>query len=226
MHYDDFKKTPLPSTSQCLFGHLLVKNGDIVMKEELFNTVYNLIELRTITIGSPPLPEFTKCKLYNYNTRTDLTINEILTLRLNAPIYLRNIANDAIYEGRYTLTHIFTPYFMNLYKLENPRGFSGAILPAMPSHASDLNPRTCIFRDANDNVFYINVEGREPSIGGMGLDLFDLATLCKALGAVEAINLDGGGSSIMEIKEKNYPMSEHIGKPYYNIGNIIKIVPK
>jgi exopolysaccharide biosynthesis protein len=96
----------------------------------------------------------------------------------------------------------------------------------MPSHASDLNPRTCIFKDANENVFFINVEGRNREYGGIGLDLFDLATLCQSLGAVEAINLDGGGSSVMEIKEKDYPMTEHIGLSNYTIGNVIKVSPK
>jgi exopolysaccharide biosynthesis protein len=115
---------------------------------------------------------------------------------------------------------------MNLYKLSSSGSFAGDILPAMPSHASDLNPRTCIFRDKNNNVFFVNVEGRNKICGGMGLDLFDLATLCKSLGAVDAINLDGGGSSIMEIKEKNKPYSEHIGYYRYPIGNMIKISPK
>lgn len=226
MHHDEFKKKTLSPHTQCLFGHLLVKNGDILMKEDLFNIVYNLIELRSSTPGAPlPLPEFTKCKLCK-SDGTELTPTDIINLRFEDRIYLKNIADGNIYEGIYKLEHIFTPYFMNLYKLENPRGFSGAILPAMPSHGSDLNPRTCIFRDANDNVFFVNIEGRNPTYGGMGLDLFDLATLCKSLGAVDAINLDGGGSSVMELKEKGYPHSEHIGLSDYIIGNIIKVAPK
>jgi len=224
IYYDEFNriKTTLSPQSQCLFGHLLVKNGDIVMKEELFNIVYNLIELRN-TLGGSPLSEFTKCKLCD-SAGTELTPTRIISLTLNQRIYLKAPTN-VIYEGRYTLSHIFTPYYMNLYKLENPGRFAGAILPAMPSHGSDLNPRTCIFRDANDNVFFVNVEGRN-DYGGRGLDLFDLATLCKSLGAVDAINLDGGGSSVMEIKEKGYPHSEHIGLHNYPVGNIIKVSPK
>lgn len=224
IHHDEFKKKTLSPQTQCLFGHLLVKNGNILMKEDLFNIVYNLIELRKSTPGAP-LPAFTKCKLCKSDGIV-LTPTDIINLKLNDRIYLKNIADGNIYEGRYKLEHIFTPYFMNLYKIENPGRFAGAILPAMPSHGSDLNPRTCIFRDANDNVFFVNIEGRNPTYGGTGIDLFDLATLCKSLGAVDAINLDGGGSSVMELKEKGYPYSEHIGQPNYSVGNIIKVVPK
>ena len=145
---------------------------------------------------------------------------------MNDTIYLREKRyNNNCYRYNYNLANIFTPYFNHLYKEEYNNNIAQYILPAMPSHACDLNPRTCIFQDKNDNVFFINVEGRN-EYGGMGLDLFDLATLCKSLGAVNAINLDGGGSSVMEIKEKNYPLSEHIGIPDYTNGNIIKIVPK
>lgn len=225
MHYNDFILNTLSPKSQCLFGHLLVKNGDILMKEDLFNIVYNITELRSYIIGNAPLPVFTKCKLCN-SIGAELTPTDIINLRFNDRIYLKNIKDGQIYEGRYKLDHIFTPYFMNLYKIEYPHGFSGAILPAMPSHGSDLNPRTCIFRDANDNVFFVNVEGRNKTYGGSGIDLFDLATLCKSLGAIDAINLDGGGSSVMELKEKGYPYSEHIGQPNYSVGNIIKVEPK
>lgn len=225
MHYNDFISKTLSPKSQCLFGHLLVKNGDILMTKDLFNIVYNLKELRNTKIGGKPLREFTKCKLCK-SDGTELTPTDIIILKVYERIYLKNIADENIYEGLYQLGYIFTPYFMNLYKLENPRGFSGAILPAMPSHGSDLNPRTCIFRDANDNVFFVNVEGRNNTYGGTGIDLFDLATLCKSLGAVDAINLDGGGSSVMEIKEKGYPHSEHIGQLNYSVGNIIKVEPK
>jgi len=225
IHYDEFNpiKTTLSPQSQCLFGHLLVKNSDIVMKEELFNIVYNLHALGIYNKSLPPLEPFTKCKLCKQDG-TELTPTDVINLVLNEFIYLKN-ADNKIYKTLYSLQHIFTPYYMNLYKLENPRGFAGAILPAMPSHGSDLNPRTCIFRDANDNVFFVNVEGRN-DYGGRGLDLFDLAILCKSLGAVDAINLDGGGSSVMEIKEKGYPHSEHIGLHNYLVGNIIKVSPK
>lgn len=237
MKFDDFKKNleqnPLTlSDNQCLFGHLLVHNNDIIFTEDLMPIVYNLTESTRSVITStipPPLPLFTKCKLVipdfsgNYKVMTPEDINK---LRLNQSIYILNMGTGIIYNTKYSLTHIFTPYFMNLYKLSSAGSFAGDILPAMPSHASDLNPRTCIFRDKNDHVFFMHVEGRNPTYGGMGLDLFDLAKLCKDLGAVDAINLDGGGSSIMEIKEKNVPHSEHIGLYDYSIGNIIKITPK
>jgi hypothetical protein len=231
MTLDEFKKKlPLPDTTQCLFGHLLIHNNNIVLKEELMPIVYNIIPLNHVDhlfSLKPQLTRFKKCKILEQTSPSIVaTPSYINRLRLNQTIYIQDIQTNEIYECKYNLSEIFTPYFMNLYKLSSSGSFAGDILPAMPSHASDLNPRTCIFRDKNNNVFFVNVEGRNKICGGMGLDLFDLATLCKSLGAVDAINLDGGGSSIMEIKEKNKPYSEHIGYYRYPIGNMIKISPK
>ena len=116
MHYNEFKANPLPPTSQCLFGHLLVRNGDIVMKEELFNTVYNLIELRHSTILKPtspplpPLPLFTKCKLCSADGTRDLTIDDIIHLKYDQRIFLRNNTNNEVqpYEQFYKGDKILT----------------------------------------------------------------------------------------------------------------------
>lgn len=213
----NFNKDSLDPQDQCLFGQILVKDGNVTMDENLFTIVYNI---ETIS----DLPQFTKCEIC-YATGRIYNPIEMVRLRKNDMIYIKNIKNKKIYPTRYSLQTIFTPYNILLYKAEYGDNFAGVLLPAMASHASDLNPRTCIFKDANNNVFFMNIEGRN-QLGGIGLDLFQLALICKEMGAVDAINLDGGSSSIMALKEKNNGNTEFIGKKNYKIGNIIKVTPK
>lgn len=65
--------------------------------------------------------------------------------------------------------------------------------PGDLSHAANLNPRTALAIQADGTVLFIYVEGRKKRGGGM--DLVQLANMCVNLGAVKAVNLDGGQSS-------------------------------
>ena len=63
---------------------------------------------------------------------------------------------------------------------------------------TNLNPRTAIASNSS-YVFYVVCDGRSTSSAGMGM--VDLANFCKnVLGATDGANLDGGGSSIMVVK--------------------------
>lgn len=67
------------------------------------------------------------------------------------------------------------------------------------------NPRTAIGYTEDNNLVLVAVDGREGS--SVGLTLVELAKLMKALGCTNAINLDGGGSTVMYIKGQivNHP---------------------
>ena len=56
------------------------------------------------------------------------------------------------------------------------------------------HPRTLMGYTADGWMYFIVVDGRFPG-QGEGMTIFELQTLCRALGLYEAINLDGGGSS-------------------------------
>lgn len=60
------------------------------------------------------------------------------------------------------------------------------------------NPRTAIGYTEDNNLVLVAVDGREGS--SVGLTLVELAKLMKTLGCTNAINLDGGGSTVMYIK--------------------------
>ena len=59
------------------------------------------------------------------------------------------------------------------------------------------HPRTAIGYTANGRLIILMVEGRNPLAGGA--TLLEEAEILKQLGCVEALNLDGGGSSCMLI---------------------------
>jgi hypothetical protein len=67
------------------------------------------------------------------------------------------------------------------------------------------HPRTAVAKLKDGKFLMITVDGRSESSGGIGLE--DLAKLLLELGAVDAMNLDGGGSSTMFLDGKvvNHP---------------------
>ena len=67
------------------------------------------------------------------------------------------------------------------------------------------NPRSAIGYTKDNDLIIVAVDGREGS--SVGLTLYELASLMKSLGCVNAINLDGGGSTVM------YVNGEIVNKP-------------
>ena len=65
---------------------------------------------------------------------------------------------------------------------------------------STLHPRTAIGYSKNEKILYIVVvDGRQPFYS-QGITLSELADLMIALGAHDAMNLDGGGSSALVVR--------------------------
>jgi hypothetical protein len=62
----------------------------------------------------------------------------------------------------------------------------------------DRAPRTAVGWRADGRLLLVTVDGRQPG-SALGMSLPELADLLVALGAVEAANLDGGGSTTMAV---------------------------
>ena len=62
------------------------------------------------------------------------------------------------------------------------------------------NPRTAIGYTRDNHLIMLTADGREGA--SIGLTLIELANLMKELGCVNAMNLDGGGSTVMYINGK------------------------
>jgi hypothetical protein len=71
----------------------------------------------------------------------------------------------------------------------------------LPSFVNDGHPRTAIARLKSGQILLVTVDGRQPG-ESIGMSLNMLADLLLEFGAVEAINLDGGGSTTMVIRNK------------------------
>lgn len=68
-----------------------------------------------------------------------------------------------------------------------------------PSFAAARHPRTAIGFDADGGLLWlVVVDGRQPPLSA-GMSLPELANLFLWLGVDEALNLDGGGSSVMSV---------------------------
>ena len=86
------------------------------------------------------------------------------------------------------------------------------------------NPRTAVGITATGGIILMVVDGR--SSGSNGLTLYQLGKELKALGAVNAVNLDGGGSTTMWIKGMgvvNHPTDSTGERP---VSNAIVILPR
>jgi Phosphodiester glycosidase/SPOR domain len=60
------------------------------------------------------------------------------------------------------------------------------------------NPRTFAGTDARGRTLFVTVDGRQ--LGELGLSIPETAAVARSLGMIEAINLDGGGSTAMVIR--------------------------
>jgi exopolysaccharide biosynthesis protein len=70
-----------------------------------------------------------------------------------------------------------------------------------PTFRTDRHPRTAIARLDSGKLLLVTVDGRQPGVSA-GMSLNMLADLLLEFGALEAINLDGGGSTAMVVGGK------------------------
>ncbi len=66
---------------------------------------------------------------------------------------------------------------------------------------SDRHPRTAVGITADKDVIVMVIDGRLPEHSN-GMTLYDIALEMERLGAINAINLDGGGSSTFLVKQE------------------------
>jgi hypothetical protein len=71
----------------------------------------------------------------------------------------------------------------------------------LPTFSTDRHPRTAVGSLADGRILFATVDGRRPPIS-VGMTLPELARLMIEFGAVDAINLDGGGSTTMVVEGK------------------------
>ena len=70
-----------------------------------------------------------------------------------------------------------------------------------PGFAEARHPRTAVGVRADGRILLVTVDGRQPETS-VGMTIAELAALLLELGAVEAINMDGGGSTTMVVRDR------------------------
>ena len=81
-----------------------------------------------------------------------------------------------------------------------------------PQTGADKEPRTAVGIKEDGDVFFVVVDGRQEPYSS-GISMPDLAQLMIDLGAVNALNLDGGGSSTFTTRELGGDTLEIDNKP-------------
>ncbi len=90
--------------------------------------------------------------------------------------------------------------------------------------ATEGRPRTAIAKLESGRILLVTVDGRQPGISA-GMTLEMLAELLLEFGAIEAMNLDGGGSTTMVVHNKivNRPSDQTGERP---VSDAVLIFPK
>ena len=86
------------------------------------------------------------------------------------------------------------------------------------------HPRTLIGVDAQDAIWLVTVDGRNPSLS-LGMSFTELQRLSRRLGMRSALNLDGGGSTTMAVSGRivNHPSDPGGARP---VSDAILVVPR
>ena len=94
----------------------------------------------------------------------------------------------------------------------------------LPSFVNERHPRTAIARLGSGEILMLTVDGRQPRIS-VGLSLPGLTQLLLEFGATDAINLDGGGSTTMVVRNKvmNSPSDQTGERP---VSDAILVFPR
>jgi hypothetical protein len=95
-----------------------------------------------------------------------------------------------------------------------------------PGFAGTRHPRTAVAYDSGRaRLWLVVVDGRQAPYS-VGMTLPELTDLLEALGADEALNLDGGGSSVMVVQgtARNHPSDEAGERPVVNALALVRDV--
>lgn len=104
-------------------------------------------------------------------------------------------------------------------------GYSASLNPT-DSFVYTRHPRTAVgINQDTTKLFFVTVDGRQAS--SLGMNLYELADLMVQIGVYQGINLDGGGSTTMVIKNEvvNSPSDASGERPVSNALLVISKAP-
>lgn len=128
----------------------------------------------------------------SHTKKPNSLLNGIIILSENNEIKIEAFKSDLFYEKSQKERFAIAT---------GPILVKDSILQKLPDRnfTNIRHPRTCLCRKKNAIVFVV-VDGRNDKANGM--NLFEAQKYLLSLGCIDAINLDGGGSSTMWVKNK------------------------
>jgi exopolysaccharide biosynthesis protein len=140
--------------------------------------------------------------------KPDSLINGAVVITKDSAIQILPANPDQFYEQSKQEAAVLVAGPLLLYKSEKMK------LPDM-DFSNNRHPRTCLCQ-TKESLIFVTIDGRSKSAEGMNLK--EVQEYLGKLNCLDAINLDGGGSTTMWIKDKgivNYP-SDPVERPVSN----------
>ncbi|MEZ0110253.1 exopolysaccharide biosynthesis protein [Catenulispora sp. EB89] len=147
-----------------------------------------------------------------------LSVDESVTDAANGH-HLRLCANDSIVSA--------APVLIHDGRIAIDAAAEGVVKPQDLSYnfqwANARQPRTMAGTDAKGDLLLVTVDGRQTA-GSEGFTLYEEAEFMRSLGAVQALNLDGGGSTAMAVDGQlvNNPSDATGERP---VGDTVQVLP-
>ena len=148
--------------------------------------------------------------IINKTKKSNSLINGIIVLSKNNDLEITKFKNDRFYKKSKKEKFAIS---------SGPLLIKNLVLQKLPSKSFTItrHPRTCLCKK-EDAIIFIVIDGRNKNANGM--NLFETQKYLSSLGCIDAINLDGGGSSTMWTKEMgviNTPSDESEQRKVSNI---------
>jgi len=232
------------NSSLFMAGPLLVKNS---------LPVFNMVKiLETYSVYEPPIPNKVYYKYLQYNEeQRPIPANDRLETILTPAKYQYALTNGLTPQistaniDDYDSTHIPPVQTINTSVINVRK--SSSLIVGEPIHGASPNPRSVLAITNNNLVLFFVFPGRDDGFGttpanstqSSGLDFVDLSSLLSnpslltplnlpaATQIVTAINLDGGGSSSIAIKERGQnfiKISSRNSTSSYPVGNVLSYI--
>ena len=147
--------------------------------------------------------------------KTDSLINGAIVIMKDTSVIIQQARTDQYYEQSKQEMAVLVSGPLLLYHAKKQR------LPNM-KFTNERHPRTCLCATKEAFIF-ITIDGRRKEAEGMSL--FEIQKYLQNIGCIDAINLDGGGSTTLWMKDKgivNFPSDNAGERPVSNALLIIK----
>lgn len=144
----------------------------------------------------------------NYDLVSNLKIGSEIDININNPL------NNGLSEAKECIGYYYSV-------VENGKNVT---------NGTNINPRSCLGVKRDGSLVMVEIDGRQPNYS-RGINLPDLSEMMISLGCEYAFNLDGGGSSVLYVRQPGKDVkATKVSRPSENterkVANAILLVYK